>query len=315
LVGRSRTNAILISAAVGVGLAIVILLHRHAPEGLSPLGAAAMGSLHGPGFAAIAIAVYIGLRRRLSGWSRIGAAFGLCAGIGILAELSQVPGPRNADLSDLMTNVAGIFAGLALVAAFDRQVDLGESPWPRRLIAIAATAALAYVVAPTLWLTAAVATRKANVPVLLSFESPLESKLYDGMGTPAPVRVRAPAGWPSHGKLIGRGTASGRWGTMLAMAPYPDWRGYDAVSFVVASASAEPVGIEVMMRSNRKRYYRHFEAGPEPGRVRIEFDDILAKRPAFDFSKVTSLVVSAAEPGEPYVVLFDDFRLEAQDSR
>ena len=221
-----------------------------------------------------------------------------------------MPGPRDADLLDLMTNVMGIFAGLALVASFDREVDLGDSPWPRRLVAVAAVAAMAYVLAPTLWLTAAATARKTNLPVLLSFESTLETRLYRGMGAPAPVRVLAPASWPAEGKLVGRGTASGRWGTMIAMSPYPDWRDYDAVSFVVASATDEPVSIGISLRSRTKRYYRRFDAGPEPARVRIAFDDIRAKRPDFDFSKIRIFIVSAAEPGEPYVVLFDDFRLE-----
>ncbi|NNF48785.1 MAG: VanZ family protein, partial [Woeseiaceae bacterium] len=189
MTAHRRTNAILIGAAVVVGLVIVIALHRYEPEGMSSLGSKALRSLHGPGFAAVAIVVYFGLRRRLSGWSRIGAAFGLCAGVGVLAELSQIPGPRNADISDLITNTMGIVAGLALVAAFDRDVDLGESPWPRRLVAVAATAALAYVLAPTAWMTAAATARKVNLPVLLSFESTLETRLYRGMGAPAPVRV------------------------------------------------------------------------------------------------------------------------------
>ena len=307
---RPRTSVLLTGAAVVVGLVVVIFFHRYEPEGISPLGSTALRSLHGPGFAAVAIIVYLGLRRRLSGWSRIGAAFGLCVGIGVLAEISQIPGPRDAAVSDLVTNVIGIFAGLALVAAIDRDVDLGDSPWPRRLFGVAALAALAYVVAPTVSLTAAAATRQANLPVLLSFESWLETRLYTRMGARPPTRVVAPADWPASGKLIGRGTARGRWGTMIAMSPYPDWRGYDAVSFVVASVTAEPVSIGVSLRSKTKRYYRVVEAGPKPGRVRIAFDDIRAKRPEFDFSNVRMLIISAAEPGEPYVVLFDDFRLE-----
>ena len=97
---------------------------------------------------------------------------------------------------------------------------------------------------------------------------------------------------------------------MLAMAPYNDWEDYEALSFVVASAGSDPFEVGVMLRSNKKNFYTRFEAGPDPQRVRIPFSDIVAKRPDFDFSDVRTLVISAAEPGEPYEVLFDDIRLE-----
>jgi hypothetical protein len=163
---------------------------------------------------------------------------------------------------------------------------------------------------PTLRLTAAISVRNANFPVLLSFESTLESELYAGMQTPPPVRVPKPEGWPTDGAIVGSATASGRWGTMLAMAPYHVWKDYEAVSFVIASADDEPVDVGVMLRSKKNNYYRQFTAGPDPQRMRIDFADIIAKRPDFDLSDVRTLVVSAAEPGQPYEVLLDDIRLE-----
>lgn len=306
---RTR-SAIAGAGALLAALAVVIAMHRFDPAGMSALAGRALRSLHGSGFAAIAIAVGWGLRPWMTGWWRIGLALAVCLAISLLAELSQVPGPRNAEVADLIVDGAGIIAGLGFVAALDSSLGFGASPWTRRAVAIASTLALAVIVAPTLWLTAAIGVRNANLPVLLSFESPLERELYAGMQTTPPLRIAAPPGWASGGNMIGHGTAEGRWGTMLAMAPYHDWHAYQAVSFLVASAGEDPVDVGVMLRSNRKNFYRRFSVGPEPQRVRIAFTDIRAKRPDFDFSDVRSLVVSAAEPGEPYEVLFDDFRLE-----
>lgn len=291
-------------------LAVVIAMHRFEPAGMSALAGRALRSLHGSGFAAIAIAIGWGLRAWVSGWSRMGLALAVCLAISLLAELSQVPGPRNAEFADLVVDTAGVLAGLGFVAALDSTLNFGTSPWTRRAVAAVSAVALAVIVAPTLWLTAAIGVRNANLPVLLSFESPLESELYAGMQTTPPARIAAPPGWTAGGDMIGHGTAEGRWGTMLAMAPYHDWQDYQAVSFLVASAGDDPVDVGVMLRSNKKNFYRRFAVGPEPQRVRIPFTDIRAKRPDFDFSDVRSLVVSAAEPGEPYEVLFDDFRLE-----
>lgn len=297
-------------SALLIALVIVIALHRFEPVGFSTLGNRMLRSLHGPGFAAIAIAVGWAMRGWADGWWRVVLAFAVCISIGLLAELSQVPGPRNAEVADLLVDGAGIIAGLSLVAALDNSLDFGNSPWTRRAVAVASLLALAVIVLPTFWLVAAIGNRNANVPVLLSFESPLEDELYAGMFTPPPVREKKPEGWATHGSMIGRGTASGRWGTMLALSPHHDWRGYSAISFVVASGNDEPVDVGIMLRANNKNYYRRATASMDPQRVRIEFADILAKRPDFDLSDVRTLVVSAAEPGEPFEVLFDDFRLE-----
>lgn len=306
-----RTKSAIVSlGALLLALAVVIALHRFEPVGFSTLAGRALLGLHGPGFAAITIAVGWVLRGWAAGWWRIVLAFAVCVSMSLLAELSQVPGPRNAEVADLVADGTGIVAGLGLIAALDSSLDFGTSPWTRRAVALASFLALVVIVLPTLWLAAALGVRNANFPVLLSFESNLERELYAGMQTPPPVRVPKPAGWTTKGTTIGHATASGRWGTMLAMAPKHDWQDYDAVSFVIASADEAPVDVGVMLRSNKKNYYRRFTAGPDPQRMRIEFADIIARRPDFDLSDVRTLVVSAAEPGQPYEVLLDDIRLE-----
>ena len=293
-----------------LALVLIIALHRFEPAGLSVLGGKALRSLHGPGFAAIAIAVGWGLNFWATGWWRIGIALAICLTISLLAELSQVPGPRNAEIADLIVDGAGIVAGLGLIASLDSGLGLGGPPWTRRVLALASLVALAVLLSPTLWLSAALGARNANLPVLFSFDSTLERELYTGMRTFRPAHILAPANWGNDGTMIGHGTARGRWGTMLAISSYPDWRDYEAVSFKVASASATPVDIGVTLRSSTEKFYMPFAIDPDPRRVRIAFADIRAKRPGFDFSNVRTLTVSAAEPGEPYEVLFDDFRLE-----
>ena len=306
---RTRSATFSLGALLLV-LAIVITLHRFEPVGLSTLAGKILRSLHGPGFAALAIAVGWGVREWAEGWWRVVLAFAVCVCISLVAELSQVPGPRNAEVADLVIDGAGILAGLGLVAALDSSLAFGTSPWTRRAVGLASVLALVAIVMPTLRLTAAISVRNANFPVLLSFESNLERELYAGMATPPPVRIPKPAGWSTDGTTVGHTTAGGRWGTMLAMAPYHDWQGYEAVSLVIASAGDDPVDVGVMLRSNKKNYYRRFTAGPDPQRKRIEFADIIARRPDFDLSDVRTLVVSAAEPGQPYEVLIDDIRLE-----
>lgn len=306
-----RTKSAVASlCALLLTLAVVITLHRFEPVDISTLGAKALRSLHGPGFAAVAIAVGWALRPWASGWRRIVFAFATCIAISLLAELSQVPGPRNAEIADLVVDSAGIIAGLGLLAVFDSSVNFGASPWTRRGLALLSCLALAYIAAPTVWVLAAIGVRDANLPVLLSFESPLEAELYARMETPPPVRVPKPAGWTGHGTMVGHATARGRWGTMLAMAPYQDWHTYNAISFLIASANEDSVDVAIMLRSDKKNYYRRFTAGSRPQRMRIEFADIVAKRPDFNFSNVRTLVISAADPGQPFEVLLDDIRLE-----
>ncbi len=182
-----------------------------------------------------------------------------------------------------------------------------------QVVAMAVVLTIA-VMAPTAWLIAAFVQRSQQLPVLLSFESSLDREYYIGMRSTPPVRAASPERWPVDGDTAGLGTADGKWGTLLAMDPYPDWRNFDALSFLAANTKSEAANVGVTIHG-LDEYYRVFEVGGTPQRLVVPFDDIRAAAPLFDFANVRTLAVSAANPDEDLTLYLDDFRLETQDSR
>jgi hypothetical protein len=237
--------------------------------------------------------------------------------IGVISEAAQIPGPRDAQFSDLIVDGLGIFGALGLLAAFDRVVraQLGR---PMRL-ALPAIAGLSLGIAcvPTVWLSYALAQQYLTFPQLNSFEHVWERATFGQTNKARPRIVDAPPGWPVDGKSIARAEESGRWGIMISLDPLPDWRGYSQVSFVVAS-TGEPFRLGIGVRDMRQpddygiRFYKSVPIDATPRRVSVTFEEILAReseRP-FDFGRVESLVLSADQPGNSVGILVDDFRLD-----
>jgi hypothetical protein len=106
---------------------------------------------------------------------------------------------------------------------------------------------------------------------------------------------------------------------MLRLAPYPDWRNYEAVSFVAATTGGESRRIELGLwglepadGSLASRHYTGVRIGPAPARYCIQFRDLPDKtsdRP-FDLRVVSELLLAAAKHEAGITVLVDDFRLE-----
>ena len=295
-------------------LVVVIAFHQFDPDHWTSLARRILHSLHGPGFAVLAAVTFWMLRGRYDGWIRVAVAWGLCTVISLAAELSQVPGPRNAEFSDLVVDNIGILAGLTVSAAIQPPTGLLGNAVRRWHIAALAFVLTIAVMAPTAWLIAAFVHRGQQLPLLLSFESLLDREYYIGMHSTPPARADSPENWPASGNTIGLGTADGKWGTLIAIDPHPDWRAFDAVSFFAANARDEPASVGVTIHG-LDNYYQVFEVGSTPTRLVVRFDDIRTAAPRFDFASVRTVVVSAANPDEDLSLYLDDFRLETQDSR
>ena len=94
---------------------------------------------------------------------------------------------------------------------------------------------------------------------------------------------------------------------------------YRRLSFV-AAAPGEPSEFKVRIKDiwpkesekQPARFYKTFVVGPEPERYTINFAEIEAQASdgPFDFSRVQSILLTAAKPGSRVEILLDDFRLE-----
>jgi hypothetical protein len=294
-----------------------VLAHLFNPSDWPPLGIEILHSLHGPGFAAVALLLLWYLHAK--GYSAINYVIaGIVAMlIGLLSEIAQIPGARDAQLMDLVVDGLGVTGALGIVAGFDRRVRRQLSKIQRLFLPVFAGIALAIVCVPTLWYSYALARQIDAFPMLLTFDNSWERMTISPVDGQRPTIVKSSQDWGTPGN-IGHGIELGRWGIFLSLHPLPDWRDYSNLSFVVAAHEKE-FPMEVCIRDerpkgdpNRNRYCKRIPVTATPARYTITFEEIQLsadKRP-FDFSRVEAVVFSAAKPGNQNELLIDNIRLE-----
>ena len=306
---------LLLLAAV---IAATVASHLFSPVDWPPLAIDILHSLHGPGFALIALAVFCYLQSRCVSTINYLLAAGIAMGIGLVSEIAQIPGPRDAQFKDLLVDGIGILGALGIAASLDRRVRSALSRPAHLLLPAVAGVALAIACMPTLWYSYALLSQQRAFPVLLSFEHAWEMATISKTNGVKPSRIAAPDDWPVVGATIVQGTEAGRWGIFLSLHPLPDWQGYAKLSFVAASVDAEfPMAFCVRdtrpdRKSRRNRFCKHLTVSSEAQRFVVEFDEIQStmKDRAFDFTRVAALVFSASKPGGGNELLLDDIRLE-----
>jgi hypothetical protein len=186
------------------------------------------------------------------------------------------------------------------------------------MLPITAGAALAIACVPTVWLSHALVQQQKVFPILLTFENRWETAAFGQTAGRRPDLVASPATWPNDGALVANAVEDGRWGIFLSLHPLPDWSDYSKISFVAASVG-EPFVMDIGIREvlydkaiEPNRYYATMRVNPEPKTFTFTFEKIqvaMKDRP-FDFSRVESVVFSAAKPGGGQEILIDDIRLE-----
>lgn len=300
-------------------LALIVAAHLFEPQYFSRTAKAFIKSLHAPGFAAVAAALALGLRRRgLGGKSYLYAATGAFAA-GVLSELAQLPGPRHAGIDDLVKDIIGICGGIGLAAIIDRRVrsSVGGARFALLLLVTGVAGAASF--RESVSIAHALASRNAALPMLLSFERPWEVHLYQEAGRPTVAVVDQLPRWPvGSGSSLLRTQSTGRYHTFLHLRPYPDWRDFEEVSFVAASADEKTHDVTLTIRdirptpeSPRNSFRGRVQVTPQPSRFAFRLEDIAAEANArpFDFAHVDIVIVSLASESPSATIYLDDFRL------
>lgn len=306
------------AAALAITIAGSIFVHRYNPQHWPQLAIDLMHALHGSGFALLALAVFCALRFRQRSQRNYWVAAAITMGIGILSEASQIPGPRDAEFSDLMVDALGILGALGVVAAFDRAVRSQLKKSTRIVLPLVASIALGIACLPSLWYAYALLEQYRSFPTLLTFEHAWESAAFSQTTGRRPMLVSKPPNWPVDGDVVALAKENGRWGIFISFHPQPDWRDYSALTFIAASYHGD-VEMDISIRDMQKdgersgvRYNKFVRLDEKPQRIVVAFDDIRAnpKGRAFDLSLVEAVVLSASTPGQESEILVDDFRLE-----
>ena len=282
------------------------------------MGIDILHSLHGPGFAILSLLILWYFQHQCRSVINYVLAAAITMGIGLASEIAQIPGPRDAQLKDLVVDALGIFGAIGISASLDSSVRSIIPKWTRLMLPAAAAAALAIACVPTLWLGYALIQQKNAFPSLLTFERRWETAAFGQVPGHRPELVTAPADWPGDGTVVAHAVERGRWGIFLSIHPLPDWRGYETLSFLIASAGEE-FSLDMCIRNKylkgeeaRNQYCKSIKVGPEAREISIPYSEILAgsKSGTFDFSRVDAVVFSVAKPGAGNELLIDDIRLE-----
>ena len=296
-----------------------IAAHRIFPERPSALLDALVHSLHGPGFAAVTIFIYLVVDKK-SGVIRPYLLTGCMAMlIGIASEIAQIPGSRDAQFSDLVVDGVGIMAALASIAYFDKYIIAVTQRGFRPFIGVVAATALGATFLPTLWFGYAFIMQGRAMPSLLSFEYQWESATYHQSENYRPTLIPKPEGWPGATSTVAYARENGRWGTLIRLKPFPDWRGYSLLTFVAQSMSDDEFELDIDLLNMRapgekesNRFKTNVSVSTTPKRYVLLLDELRSKQENSSLDKqfVQSLTFSASHPGQGIEMLIDDIRLE-----
>lgn len=249
------------------------------------------------------------------------------AGAGLLAlisEVVQIKGPRDADLFDLLRDLAGIVSFLLVRFSFDRGALESIAVVSRRkirtilpVIAVGLVFLSSYTV---IQLSAAWLSRDRAFPMLFTFEHWWENTFItaDNAGVSVIVAASVASETPVNHLLQVDYRASQFTGPIFQDF-YPDWSGFDslAVTVVSLSPSSEMIRFRVDDYSSRKdtldRFERVIELQPGRNELALALADI-AKGPRdrlLNLQNVKRIVLfSASQPRREFSLQYDNFRLK-----
>lgn len=238
--------------------------------------------------------------------------------IGAAIEFIQIFGLRDADIWDLVRDMVGAAAFLGFYATVDPRVAPGWTKRVRIGIRFGSIAVLIAAFVPlALWLGAYL-NRNAVFPQLLTFDSVWETKFLTTRNAEID-RVAPPADFTQAVGKVGRlSMFPGDYCGFRIAEPYPDWTGYDRLSFDVYSHLDTTVTLGVRIddiHHNQKyedRYNGAFTVSPGTNRLSIDLRDVrhAPSSREMDMTAILYVLFFTYDPKERLVLYLDRIRLE-----
>jgi hypothetical protein len=238
------------------------------------------------------------------------------AAAGLLTEVVQFYGPRDADLLDALRNLAGTVAFLLFAATFDRTLaGTAASPLVRRprTPRVAALVLLAVVLAPVAVSVAAYRARDASFPILYGFETFTE-KLFIRTSGASLTRELLPErfagerqGYAGHASFYFYD-----YPLIDFREPCPDWTGYRRLTFTIYSELDDTVPLalfiddELHHRKGKQRYLQRLSVHPGINRIDLP----LSAMEEIDLTRVRRMDLYAIRPERTFSLWIDTIRLE-----
>jgi VanZ family protein len=249
------------------------------------------------------------------------SALAAATAVGLVLELAQVIGARDASVSDWLLDIVGALAFLGLVAPFDQRL-MSELKWRIPLKSVSIVYGLLLLagafVPPTAWFLTYY-FRDQALPTLASFESAWERRLI--VTERASVEFVAPPARfsPVDGKKVARlRLFPALYPGLEIWEPSPDWSGYKRLRFSVLSEYESDLRLAVRIQDlahnqlYEDRFNRAFDLHPGMNELEIDLADVKSA-PAgreMDMSRITSLIIFTGRPQDTLTIYLDNIRLE-----
>lgn len=313
-----------ITALLAAVFFLMLFLDRFGFNRQSQFWQAARNFGHAPLFGVIAIVILwllqLSFGRRTSVFFQYSVALIATAGLGALSEYMQFFTQRDADVMDLVFDLAGAVSFLAVYFSVDPRLPDREHKFQRRYrwrLRIAALVILMTAAIPTFIGAAADLHRRMTFPELYTFSGYLEDQYLETKFASVEY-VEPPTGWSGHDSQVARVTFdTSQYPGLAFKGPFPDWSDYQSLKLDVFSPADSTMSVYVMVKDYKAapyddRYTGMFEIGPGYNTIRIPLADI-KNAPEYrqlDLAAIYVIHFFIIEPKQPVVLYLDDFFLE-----
>ena len=322
---RARIMKLLgIAALLAAVFFLMLFLDRFGFNSQSQFWSAARNFGHAPLFGVIAIVILwllqLSFGRRTSALFQYSVALIATAGLGAFSEYMQFFTQRDADIMDLIFDIAGAASFLAVYFSIDPRLSDREHQFQRRFrwrLRIAALVTLLVAAIPTFIGAAASWHRRTTFPELYTFSGYLEGQYLETKSASVEY-VEPPAEWSGHDSQVARVTFyPSQYPGLAFKGPFPDWNGYQALTLDIFSPADSTLEVHLMVKDYKSasydnRYNGKFEIGKGYNTIRIQLSDI-ENAPKYRQLNLASIYVIhffIIEPKQPIVLYIDDFSLE-----
>jgi hypothetical protein len=321
----SIRKAVFAAASLAIIGAVILVIERLRLPQDTLLWEELQNAGHTPAFGLIAYAVLAISRSTLTRWERnpirqYAASAFVTLALGAVLEISQIAGPRDADVWDFVRNVAGVISFLGIYLPFDK-VSLVNSQLLFRLryvVFLCAALVLLGSAVPLGLLSAAYVHREDLFPSILRFESALETRFVSTRGSDL-ERTDSPKDWPGNSSSVGRVTfGANEYPSIVIDEPHPDWRQHEKFCFEVYSALDTVcfLALRIEDRAHNQEYEDRFNASlrivPGLNKIAVPLTEV-EHGPAsrlLNMSSVGAVQLFMAGLKSETVLYFDNFRLE-----
>ncbi len=304
---------------VVVVAAAIYAAHSANLAAISHLPRAFIDSLHAPGFALVASAALLLRYPRIHAVSGILTISFYVFLVAVLGEASQILGPRDADIKDLLMDVVGIAYAATIAALLLRKP---RRPLRSSFIPVVSVCAILLTIATfggTFYYAHAIWRQQSMLPAIADFEQSWQKLLFSESERYRVNFVPAPVDWPAYGRSVAKLALGSKGRIGIELVPSSDWRGSETLSFTASSAGRDPVLVSFRVHDANHiyryndRFNTQIEVAQQPQTYRFSIKDIsnAPDKRSMDVSRIVSIIWFIADPVGNEVIYIDDVRLSS----